>query len=140
MLFTGVGLLSYVQWQVACLDSMQARTTTLSLYDRIWCRERLALRLLHNRGGDEKRACMVAPAQHKRFREWVMWNKDEAEGKAKQIKGSVKRKLGEITNNRELENEGKVEQQKGNVQEKVGRARRKVGDAVKEVGKKIGRG
>ena len=69
-----------------------------------------------------------------------MWNKDEAAGKGKQIKGSVKRKVGEVTKDPELENEGEEERREGEAQETFGRARRKVGDAVKDIGKKIGRG
>ena len=69
-----------------------------------------------------------------------MLNKDEIKGKAKKIKGSVKDKLGEITKDRELEIEGEDERTAGEVQDEFGRARRKVREAVEEVGKKIGRG
>ncbi len=66
-----------------------------------------------------------------------MWNKDEVEGKGKKIKGAIKDKVGEMTNNKKLEREGEAERAAGEVQESIGTARRKVGDAVKKVGKKI---
>ncbi len=68
-----------------------------------------------------------------------MWNKDEVEGKGKDIKGKVKEKVGEWTNNPDLESEGEADQVKGNVQENIGEARRKVGEGIEEIGKKIGR-
>lgn len=66
-----------------------------------------------------------------------MWNKDEIEGKGKQIKGTVKDKLGELTNNPELEAEGEAENTTGKVQQGIGKAKRKTGDAVEEIGKSI---
>ncbi|MGH9833008.1 MAG: CsbD family protein [Blastocatellia bacterium] len=50
-----------------------------------------------------------------------MWNKDELEGKGKQIKGKVKDKVGEIIGNPELEAEGEAERVEGWVQEGIGR-------------------
>lgn len=64
-----------------------------------------------------------------------MWNKDEVKGKGKQIKGTIKEKLGEMTGNQRLEAEGEVEHLKGTVQEKLGRGRRKVGDVIEKAGK-----
>lgn len=66
-----------------------------------------------------------------------MWNKDEVEGKGKQIKGAIKDKVGEVTNNPRLEAEGEAERLAGKVQEKVGKGRRKVGEAVVKVGKAL---
>ena len=66
-----------------------------------------------------------------------MWNKDEMEGKGKQIKGGIKDKVGEVTDNPDLEAEGEAERAGGKVQEGVGKVRRKAGDAVKDVGKAI---
>ena len=62
---------------------------------------------------------------------------DELKGKGKQVKGAAKEEIGKLTGNRELENEGRGDRFQGNVQEKFGKARRKVGDAVKDLGKKI---
>lgn len=66
-----------------------------------------------------------------------MWNSDEMKGKGKQVKGNIKDKVGEWTNNPDLEAEGEVEHAEGTVQENVGTARRKVGEAVEDIGDKI---
>lgn len=60
----------------------------------------------------------------------AMWNKSEIKGKGKQIKGSIKDKVGEVTNNPQLEARGKAERLEGQVQQKVGKARRKVGEVL----------
>lgn len=66
-----------------------------------------------------------------------MWNKDELEGKGKQIKGAIKDKIGEWTGNDELEREGAAERGAGTAQEDFGKARRKAGEVIKEVGEKV---
>jgi len=65
-----------------------------------------------------------------------MWNKAEIKGK--QIKGAIKDKVGEVTNNPRLEAEGEAERREGKVQEKVGKVRRKVGKVVAKAGKALG--
>ncbi len=67
-----------------------------------------------------------------------MVGKDEVKGKAKQIKGAIKTKVGKVTNNPSLEAEGESDRLKGRIQEKVGKGRRKVREAVVKVGKKLG--
>lgn len=64
-------------------------------------------------------------------------NKDEIEGKFDQAKGKVKEKWGQVTNDPEVESEGRAEQTGGEVQEGFGTARRKVGETVEEIGEKI---
>lgn len=66
-----------------------------------------------------------------------MWNKDEMKGKAKEIKGTVKDKFGEMTNDPNLESEGEAERSEGKVQHGFGTARRKAGEVVEDVGKAI---
>jgi uncharacterized protein YjbJ (UPF0337 family) len=66
-----------------------------------------------------------------------MRNHDEFEGKGKQIKGTIKDKVGEITGNRDLEAEGEAEHAEGDVQQGFGTARRKVGDAIEKAGEAI---
>ena len=66
-------------------------------------------------------------------------NRDELEGKYDQAKGSVKEGLGRITGDEELENEGTADKLKGDVQEGWGGAKRKVGDALEDVGDAIKR-
>ena len=50
--------------------------------------------------------------------------KDQIKGKARKIKGGIKETVGELTDNPELEAEGKVEKQAGRVQEKVGQVKK----------------
>lgn len=66
-----------------------------------------------------------------------MRNQDEFEGKGKQIKGTIKEKVGEVTGDRDLEAEGEAENLEGDVQEGFGKARRKVGDAIEKAGETI---
>ena len=67
-----------------------------------------------------------------------MWNKDEMRGKADRIKGGVKKKAGELRGDEDLRNEGEADEAAGRVEEGFGKARRKVGDAIKDLGKKVG--
>jgi uncharacterized protein YjbJ (UPF0337 family) len=45
---------------------------------------------------------------------------DKVEGKGHEIKGAVKEKIGQVTNNPDLETEGTAEKVGGKVQKKVG--------------------
>ena len=62
---------------------------------------------------------------------------NEWKGKGKQVKGSAKEKLGRISGNRDLQERGKQERVEGRVQERLGKAKRKVGEAVEELGDEI---
>jgi uncharacterized protein YjbJ (UPF0337 family) len=53
---------------------------------------------------------------------------DKATGKLHQVKGTIKEKAGEITNNPELEAEGRVEKNAGKVQHWVGKVEHLVGE------------
>jgi uncharacterized protein YjbJ (UPF0337 family) len=63
----------------------------------------------------------------------VSMNKDEIKGKAEKAKGYVKDKVGEITNNPDLEAEGEAERAGGAAREVYGTAKRKVNEAAEEV-------
>ena len=65
-------------------------------------------------------------------------NRDEIEGKFDQAKGNVKETVGKAVNDRELQDEGTADRVGGNVEEGVGKARRKVGEAIEDVGNAIG--
>lgn len=65
-------------------------------------------------------------------------NKDELKGKFKQAKGAVKEKVGRATDDPDLVEESQNDKAEGEIQEGFGTARRKVGDAVKDIGKAIG--
>jgi len=67
-----------------------------------------------------------------------MWNKDEMRGKADRIKGGLKKKAGELRGDEDLRSEGEADEAAGQIQEGFGKGRRKVGDAIKDLGKKVG--
>ena len=67
-----------------------------------------------------------------------MWNRDEVRGKADQVKGRVKEEVGDMVDDDRLENEGRSERAAGEVEESIGKGRRKIGNAIKDLGKKIG--
>jgi uncharacterized protein YjbJ (UPF0337 family) len=62
---------------------------------------------------------------------------NELKGKGKQVKGTAKEKLGKFSGNRDLQERGNQERVEGRVQERLGRAKRKVGEAVEELGDEI---
>jgi len=66
-----------------------------------------------------------------------MYNRDEAKGKADEFKGRVKQAAGDLTNDPNLKAEGEADELGGKVQGGFGTARRKVGEAVKDVGNAI---
>lgn len=61
-------------------------------------------------------------------------NKDEAEGKWEQAKGTVKDKFGEVTGDESLEAEGEVQHAEGETQETWGKFKRGVSDVVDSAG------
>jgi uncharacterized protein YjbJ (UPF0337 family) len=67
-----------------------------------------------------------------------MWNKDEMRGKADRIKGGLKKKAGDLRGDEDLRNEGEADEAAGRVQEAFGEGRRKIGEAIKDLGKKVG--
>lgn len=64
-------------------------------------------------------------------------NKDEIEGKWEQVKGTVKEKIGEATDDRDLEAEGEAQDTAGKAQETWGEVKRGVSDTVHDVADKI---
>jgi uncharacterized protein YjbJ (UPF0337 family) len=66
-------------------------------------------------------------------------NRDELEGKFDQVKGKTKETIGRVINDRDLEQEGQVDNAGGKVEEGFGKARRKVGEAIEDVGDSIKR-
>lgn len=66
-------------------------------------------------------------------------NRDELEGKLDRAKGEVKQAFGHATDDQRLHDEGVVDEASGRLQEGFGEARRKVGDAVEDLGDKIKR-
>ena len=66
-------------------------------------------------------------------------NRDEIEGKFERAKGSVKQGLGHMTGDEEMRSEGASDKLKGDVQEAWGGTKRKVGDALKDMGDAVDR-
>jgi uncharacterized protein YjbJ (UPF0337 family) len=66
-------------------------------------------------------------------------NKDELEGKADALKGKIKQAAGDLTNDPELHDEGVADEVTGKTQDAFGHARRKVGEAVEDIGNAIKR-
>ena len=61
-------------------------------------------------------------------------NKAEIKGKFNKATGTAKESIGHAVGDRSMEKAGADDRRKGNVQETLGKARRKVGDAVKDLG------
>ena len=66
-------------------------------------------------------------------------NKDELNGRTDQLKGKLKQAAGDLTDNERLHDEGVADEAGGDVQEGFGRGRRKVGEAVEDLGEKLKR-
>ncbi len=64
-------------------------------------------------------------------------NRDELEGKFDQAKGGIKENVGRAINDKDLEDEGRADRASGDVQEGWGKAKRKVGEAVEDIGEAI---
>jgi uncharacterized protein YjbJ (UPF0337 family) len=66
-------------------------------------------------------------------------NQDELKGKMDQLKGKAKQAAGDLTDNEELHSEGKADEMQGSVQEGFGKTRRKVGEAIEDLGDNLKR-
>lgn len=66
-------------------------------------------------------------------------NRDEMEGKLDRAKGEAKQAFGDATNNERLHDEGVADEASGKTQEGFGKARRKVGEAIEDIGDEIKR-
>jgi uncharacterized protein YjbJ (UPF0337 family) len=64
-------------------------------------------------------------------------NEDELKGKMHQVKGHVKQAAGDLTNDERLHEEGEADAAAGELREGFGRARRKVGEAIEDIGEKV---
>ena len=66
-------------------------------------------------------------------------NQDELDGKSNQVKGKAKQAWADVTDNDRLHDEGVADEAGGEVQEGLGRARRKVGEAIEDLGEDLKR-
>jgi uncharacterized protein YjbJ (UPF0337 family) len=62
-----------------------------------------------------------------------MPNKDQVEGKGRELGGSAQEKAGEVTGNENLEAHGAATKSKGKIQGKVGDVKKGVGDLKDKV-------
>jgi uncharacterized protein YjbJ (UPF0337 family) len=61
-------------------------------------------------------------------------NRDELEGKTDALKGKIKQAAGDLTDNDQMRNEGEADELAGKTQDAFGRGRRKVGEAINDLG------
>ena len=66
-------------------------------------------------------------------------NDDEVQGNVDKASGTVKQNIGRALGDPILENEGADQRDSGEVEAGFGKARRKVGEAVEDLGRKLGR-
>jgi uncharacterized protein YjbJ (UPF0337 family) len=66
-------------------------------------------------------------------------NRDEFQGKNDQLKGKIKQAAGDLTDNDRLHDEGVADEAAGKVEEGFGRGRRKVGEALEDLGDSLKR-
>ncbi len=66
-------------------------------------------------------------------------NRDELEGKFDQAKGKIKKNVGRMADDPEMEQQGEAERTSGKVKEGFGKGRRKIGEAIEDLGDSIGR-
>ena len=66
-------------------------------------------------------------------------NKDELDGRADQLRGKLKQAAGDLTDNERLHDEGVADEAAGDVQGGFGRGRRKVGEAIEDLGENLKR-
>jgi uncharacterized protein YjbJ (UPF0337 family) len=77
-----------------------------------------------------------APSKHGRQ---PMKNRDELKGKFEEMKGKAKQAWSHLTGNERLRNEGVEDEAAGDVEQTLGRGRRKVGEAIEDLGEDIKR-
>jgi uncharacterized protein YjbJ (UPF0337 family) len=69
-------------------------------------------------------SCQIQGKRYEGGKTMKSSNKDEMQGKWKQVKGKIKEFAGKVSNDPELEFEGKAENTSGKVQEKVGEVKK----------------
>lgn len=66
-------------------------------------------------------------------------NRDELSGRSQRVKGKLKQAAGDLTDDDRLRDEGLADEAAGKVQEGFGKARRKVGEAIEDIGQDLKR-
>ena len=68
-----------------------------------------------------------------------MWRREEVKGKTEEVTGIAKEKAGKLTNDRDLEAEGIIDQATGRVRQATGAAKRHVDQTVRKMKKGVNR-
>ena len=66
-------------------------------------------------------------------------NRDEIKGRTESIKGKMKQAAGDLTDDDQLRDEGVADEAVGDTRETIGRGRRKVGEAIEDIGERLKR-
>jgi uncharacterized protein YjbJ (UPF0337 family) len=69
----------------------------------------------------------------------MRFNDDEVKGKIDQASGAVKENIGRARGDQALQDEGTDQRTSGKFEAGFGKARRKVGEAMKDAGDKLGK-
>jgi len=64
-------------------------------------------------------------------------DKDKWQGRGRQVTGDIKERVGKLTDDEEMAEEGRAEQAKGKVQETVGKAKEKLEDVAEDLKDKV---
>jgi uncharacterized protein YjbJ (UPF0337 family) len=67
----------------------------------------------------------------------MMPNNDELAGKVDQLKGKLKQEVGKATGDQDMHDEGVADEAGGELREGFGTAKRKVGEAIEDIGNTI---
>lgn len=68
-----------------------------------------------------------------------MWNKNERDGKIDQAKGRAKQAIGDLTGNKTMKAEGRMDEAGGKVEEAVGQLKRKAAETIEKIGEAVKR-
>lgn len=64
-------------------------------------------------------------------------NSEEVKGKYEAAKGAIKEDVGHVLDDKEMERQGAAERNAGNVRHDAGKIKRKVGEAIEDIGKLV---
>ncbi|HVS82999.1 MAG TPA: hypothetical protein VHE60_14825 [Pyrinomonadaceae bacterium] len=62
-------------------------------------------------------------------------NREEVKGKYEAAVGAVKEEVGHVIDDKEMERQGAAERDAGDTRHQVGKVKRKVGEAIEDIGK-----
>jgi uncharacterized protein YjbJ (UPF0337 family) len=96
------------------------------------------------RDTSQRGSCLTATAQGARISRWIsvfqtshrtekgitmkLSTSDKTAGKVHEVKGAIKQKAGELTGNRNLESNGRIEKNAGKVQNFAGKVEKSIGE------------